>query len=107
MAVIAVDLDHTLVEGDKALPGAKEAINILREKGHKILIHSCNNYQWVERVLNDNDIRFDSIWERKGKPVADLYIDDKGYRFAGNWESELPAITELVSGFDNMGKYSW
>lgn len=104
MAVIGVDFDNTLVFGDKALPGAKEAINILREKGHKIVIHSCNNASWIERVLNNNDIRFDWIYEYKdgsGKPLCDLYVDDKSYHFKGNWHDEVTDIMLRLEGLDN------
>ncbi len=106
MAVVAIDFDNTLVNGKDALIGAREAINILRELGHKIIIHSCNEPEWIERVLNDNDIRFDLIWKGRagvGKPLADLYVDDKGYHFPhnGNWSEELPAILVRLEGKDN------
>jgi hydroxymethylpyrimidine pyrophosphatase-like HAD family hydrolase len=103
MAVIGVDLDNTLVLVDKALEGAKEAINILREAKHKIVIHSCNNKSWIEKVLNNNDIRYDYIWDQVGKPLCDLYVDDKGYHFPknGNWNEQLPLILERLSGLDN------
>lgn len=101
MAVIGVDFDHVLVDGDVARPYAKEAINILREHGHRIIIHSCNNKTWIEKVLANSDIRYDHIWTEKGKPLCDLYVDDKAYRYVGNWEGELPNILELLKGFDN------
>ncbi|HVI39171.1 MAG TPA: hypothetical protein VM577_00795, partial [Anaerovoracaceae bacterium] len=102
--------DHTLVEGKDARPYAKEAINILREAGYKIIIHSCNNKSWIEKVLNDNDIRYDYIWcaesvdkpttfRNDAKPVADLYIDDRGYHFRGNWEKELPEILSRLETY--------
>lgn len=104
MAVIGIDFDHTLVNGDVPIEGAREAINIMREHGHKVLIHSCNNPKWIEKVLDDNDIRYDHIWlanEHDGKPICDLYIDDKGYRFF-NWGApELEKMLGLIVGFDN------
>lgn len=105
MALIAIDFDHTLVEGDQPREGAREAINALREHGHKILIHSCNEVSWIKKVLNNNDIRFDGIFgETKlegKKPLADLYIDDKGYHYKGNWNAELPEILARLKGLDN------
>jgi hydroxymethylpyrimidine pyrophosphatase-like HAD family hydrolase len=108
MAVIAIDFDNTLVDRDKALPGAKEAINILREKGHKIIIHSCNNTSWIEKVLRNNDIRYDYIWtktdaveEDAAKPIADLYVDDKGFHFGGDWNADLFDILHRLEGLDN------
>lgn len=104
MALLAIDFDNTMVNGDQPLPGVRQAINILREAGHKILIHSCNSSQWIERVLNNHDIRFDHIHSNNdGKPLADLYIDDKGYHFPhnGDWNVELPNIVERLHGLDN------
>lgn len=104
MAVLAIDFDHTLVDGDKLRPFAREAINILREKGHKVIIHSCNSTEWIKKVLADNDVRYDSIHELEetyGKPLADLYIDDKGYHYRGDWETEVNDIMLRVEGYDN------
>jgi hydroxymethylpyrimidine pyrophosphatase-like HAD family hydrolase len=86
--VIGIDFDGTLVQGKTALPGAREAINILREQGHKILIFSCNRTEWIKKVLNDNDIRYDYIWDGD-KPVCDLYIDDRNIEFKGDWKETV------------------
>lgn len=103
MALIAVDFDHTLVDRGEPRPYAKEALNLLREAGHKIMIHSCNNPRWIERVMNNNDMRYDYIWDqqrndnRGGKPVCDLYVDDRGYHFRGDWKEALPEIVERLN----------
>lgn len=107
MAVIAIDFDNTMVTGDEPLPYVREAINILREDGHKIVVHSCNRVGWIKDVLDSHQIRYDSIWgDTQGfnsKPLADLYIDDKGYHFPynGDWQAELPSIMERLKGLDN------
>lgn len=101
MAVIAIDFDNTIVEGDKALEGAKDAISRFRERGHKVIIHSCNNPKWIERTLNNLDIRFDAIWTEPGKPIADLYVDDKGWHFTGVWSKDTNNILARLDGYDN------
>lgn len=106
MAVLAIDFDRTIVNDKyEAMPEAKEAINNFREAGHKVVIHSCNNSKWIEKTLNNLDIRFDAIWSEtdKGKLLADLYIDDRGYRFKGNWLEEGKEILahEHVKDKDN------
>ena len=97
MAIIAIDLDGTIVNKDKPLEGAREAINLLREHGHKVVINSCNRLEWIIKVLDNNDIRYDAVYgEGSAKPVADLYVDDRGYRFKGDWVNEVNDILALV-----------
>lgn len=94
--LIAVDFDHTLVDREEPLPSARWAMRELRDKGHKILIYSCNNPQWIERVLNKHDIPYDWIYDGKyGKPVCDAYIDDRGIGFNGNWSEALEELDSL------------
>ena len=110
MSTIAIDFDETIVEfprnpspgaransTSKPMPGARDAINLLREQGHKIIIHSCNRAAYIEQVLNDNDIRYDSIWTKEGKPVASIYLDDRGLRFY-DWEQAVRDIQTIVGG---------
>jgi hypothetical protein len=105
MAIIAIDFDHCLVEGDQPRPGAREAINALREAGHKVIINSCNGPAWIRQVLDNNDMRYDYIWGSKpgdsSKVLADCYIDDKAYRFEGNWELATSEVLGLVGTLDN------
>jgi hypothetical protein len=95
---IAVDFDHTIVNHDKILPGAREALKQLREMGYSVMIHSCNNKGWIERVLRDNDIQFDYIWDPsvdKGKPVCVAYVDDRGVAFTGNWQQVIQDVVGI------------
>jgi len=94
---IAVDFDGVLCQPDAQstpYPGAREAISLLRENGWVVIIHSCNNSKWIERWMNNQDIRFDYIWDGAGKPVANVYLDDRGLRFE-NWEQALRDIRSL------------
>jgi hypothetical protein len=96
VALIGIDFDHTVCDTGKdrgdgwhpPIPNARETICTLREHGHKILIHSCNRKSWIEKWMREMDIPFDYIWDEKGKPAADLYIDDRGYHFDGTWDLE-------------------
>jgi len=91
--VIGIDFDGTLVQGDKALAGARDACCAIREAGHKILIFSCNRTAWIKRVLETNDIPYDYIWDGD-KPVCDLYVDDRNIEFKGNWEETTKRVLE-------------
>ena len=53
--------------------------------------------QWLE----DHQIEYDEIWF--GKPNADIYIDDRGYRFNGNWHDiSVEQLNTLL--IDDAGK---
>ena len=95
---VAIDFDGTLVYGEDPVPGAKLAIDELRAAGYRILIHSCNTYDWIQRILRENDIYYDCIWEEDGKPPADWYIDDRAISFRGSWVDVLQEIEYADAG---------
>lgn len=103
MAVIAIDWDNTLMSGKDWLRGAQDSIKRLRELDHKVVIWSCNNPNWIRKNLIEEGIVVDDVWDDRGKPLADLYIDDKGYRFPynGDWNYELPNVLLRLEGLDN------
>ena len=107
---IAIDLDGTILTfnwSDWMLSGmnyfgnpkrdAKKVIEMLYNDGHEIIIHTCRTnpvliegYSQKElktrvaKTLADHGIKYHSIWDGQGKPIADIYIDDNGYKFE-NW----------------------
>lgn len=104
--LIAIDFDGTIVNGDKPLPGAREAINNMREQGHYVMIFSCNNTEWIKRVCRENDIRYDEVCEGTKKPIAHVYIDDRAIAFRGDWEAaqrEVEEAAEFKSTLHNGG----
>jgi hypothetical protein len=108
--IVAVDFDDTLFEsrypevGPIKL-GAKEAMEIFKKLGWKIVIYSCRTCSdmpevfdvsqpvWNRRgvqamieALDTHGVPYDEIYDgSRGKILADLYIDDKGCRFMDNW----------------------
>ena len=104
--IIAIDFDGTIVDNDfpkigNLKPGAKETINSWYEKGHKIIIWSCRSeddtINAAEDFLKENGIKYhtfnDNVYRDDGfephpKVFANLYIDDRGFRFTDekyNW----------------------
>jgi 5'(3')-deoxyribonucleotidase len=77
------------------VPGALDALREL-SKTHSIVIHTS-------RCQSDADFDHVYDWLRYfgfyqyvdaislTKPLADVYVDDKGYRFT-NWVSDLPRL---------------
>jgi len=96
-----VDLDGTLIRFDEwrgveyfgdPLPGAKEFLSKLREK-FDVVIYTCRCTEGIDgpekasllrnRVRDELDrlgFEYDHIWIGQGKPIASVYIDDKGMR---------------------------
>ena len=123
---VAVDIDGTICEpiewerwqkdGLNYFPpvqaGAKEAIEELRKLGLFIIIHSCrttplvNNFAYSEGqmialvagMLHKEKIPYDLIWSEVGKPIADLYIDDKGVYHAGSWADTMKEVKRRLVG---------
>lgn len=104
MAVVAIDWDNTLVFGQEWFEGSKALISELRSNGHKVIIHSCNNPNWIEHQLAEGGVKVDKVWRSEGKPIADLYIDDKGYHHPSNapWDAEeIGRVFDRIRGLDN------
>ena len=92
---IAVDWDNTIWDRAKQvpMPGAREALSLLRENGHYIMVHSCNNPPFIRKRLEEHDIMVDAVWgespaDKGHKPVADFYIDDAALHFQ-DWGQAL------------------
>lgn len=86
------------------VPGAAEALSYLRDKlGWYIIIHTTRvASEALESWLCRHDISYDTINQMKpgaqdnphnaGKPPADIYIDDRGFRFNGNWPETIKKL---------------
>jgi ribonucleotide monophosphatase NagD (HAD superfamily) len=105
--VLAIDWDGVIhdranpVEGKRLgepLPGAKEAIEKLVDRGFRVVIFTCvahtpAGHQAVTDWMEYYDIPCHDV--TAVKPVADLYIDDKGLRHK-NWSQSLYLIGEYL-----------
>jgi capsule biosynthesis phosphatase len=125
MSRICIDLDGVIAQLKKPgetyssilpIPGAPEKLRAFREAGHYIIIQTARhmktcgantglvNARIAKDTLNwleQHDIPFDEIYF--GKPWAQIYIDDNGFRF-DNWDaiasdgSNFPANREETAG---------
>lgn len=99
---ILVDFDGTIT--DKAhgrdignpMKGAKEALQVLKNKGYKIVIFSVransdSGKKQIADFLTTNNIPFDGI---EAKPNFDFFIDDKAISIGhgSNWEDVLEEV---------------
>lgn len=113
---ICIDLDGVILEfvkcamaGEMGMPkpGAREAIRQFKLAGFEVLVWSSRPFNQRERIaqhLKNCDIEVDGVmannrpWEAV-KPVADLYIDDKGYAFS-DWKLDFPDIMQALNKLD-------
>lgn len=113
--IIAVDFDGVIhdytggwrggeIYGDP-VKDARWAMQHLWRRGHKILIYTCRAYPGVvngRKVrgkkrelaawLEQHRIPYDEIWTGRGKPPADIYVDDRAVEFRGDWFSTVDKI---------------
>jgi len=110
---IIVDFDGTLCKF--AFPdvggyqqGAREALQTLKNKGYKVVIHSVRTAAYwgnrdrqhhikaIETFLKDNNIPYDEIMLDCDKPIAVAYIDDRGINYSGHWDQTLRDTLNLL-----------
>ncbi len=94
---IMVDLDGVICSEEQffnrplaqPIPGAREAIQKLRAAGHTIVIYTARGwgeFKVAEHWLQQNGIEYDGL--HMGKPIADVWIDDRAFRFR-DWDETL------------------
>ncbi|RKZ86241.1 MAG: hypothetical protein DRR19_15240 [Candidatus Parabeggiatoa sp. nov. 1] len=105
---ICVDFDDTIRNRYDDLPinGVAEIFSKLKQDGYHIVISSAriNPKLWgdlihfriedIKKWLNHHNIPYDEVVAYK--PVAAIYIDDKGYRFEGHWEKTYNDIQKIL-----------
>lgn len=97
---IMVDLDGVLCTEESfhdrplaaPIAGAAEALRRLRAAGHVVVIYTARGwgeYRVTERWLKDHGFEFDGL--HMGKPIADVWIDDRAVHFT-DWAETLRAL---------------
>lgn len=96
-----VDFDGTIADYhgyrgpgkfEEPLPGAKEALIRLQEEGYRIVVFTSRGWaeqDGIEAYLRSHGLPFAQVI--CGKPLADVYIDDRGVR-AGDWQEVLRQV---------------
>lgn len=111
--IVCVDLDGTLAHYEEwkgeqhfgnAIKGAKEALLKLKKNNWLIIIYTTRgNENLIKDYLDKNDLVFDYINKNpyqphntnEGKPIADVYIDDRAIQFNGDWSNAIYEIEKF------------
>lgn len=104
---ICIDIDGTICQVRqpqqnysevKPIQGAAEKIKQLKEEGHYIILCTARHMKTCEsnqgmviarqgltllEWLKEHKFIYDELWF--GKPYAHVYIDDRAYKFEGDW----------------------
>lgn len=108
MSTIAIDVDGTLADYSQGwqgkdvigapLPGARAFLQRLHDNGYRVCIFTCRDTDRVTDWLNEHSLYFDEVntnsegLDTPGKIMADVYLDDKGLRFDGDYEQAYADI---------------
>lgn len=102
---IALDFDgvlHDYTKGwtgiipeGKPIPGSLDFVKKILSMNYNIIVFSArlsekNSYKEMKKWLKEYD--FPDLELSNEKPNAEIYIDDRGYRFDGNFKNALDYI---------------
>lgn len=113
---IAIDFDGVIHEYSKGwsdgsiydppVAGTKEALEKLKAEGHYIMIFTTRTNSMfrkkdevdqktmIENWMKEHDLPYDKIWTF-GKPMADIFIDDRAIGFKGKWDDTLNEVSQF------------
>jgi adenylylsulfate kinase len=77
---------------DPPYPGAKEFVERVLAAGYAVVVHTTRHPIRIESWLHEHGFPFIEVHSRK--PKALVYIDDRGFRFTGNWDAAFEAIRQ-------------
>jgi trehalose-6-phosphatase len=97
---IMIDLDGVLCSEEtffdrplaRPIAGAREALKKLRRAGHTIVIYTARGwgeYRVTRQWLDEHGFVYDGL--HMGKPIADVWIDDRAVAFT-NWKETLSRL---------------
>jgi uncharacterized HAD superfamily protein len=100
---IIIDLDGTICTEEKTYSRslakikdhAADTINDLFDKGHTIIIYSARTWMEFEMTsawLKNQGIKYHQLI--MGKPIGDVWIDDRALRFEDNWEEIMNKLNK-------------
>jgi len=97
--------------------GASEGMRALAENGYELIINTCRGeVQDISDYLNSWDIPFHGINSHENPDTApknfirndnkifcDIYLDDRGLQFQGDWGAAVQSIESFVIWYKRLG----
>ena len=94
--VVFIDIDGTICTEEKTferslaqpLKGALEAVNKFYNEGHTVVFYTARGweqYRMTKAWLDEYGFKYHQL--QMGKPIADIFIDDRARKFEG-WDKE-------------------
>jgi hypothetical protein len=102
--VVCVDLDGVLNLFDRwqtpeffhpPRPGAREFLVRLNQAGYRVCVYTCRWYEWVEKWLDENDLRAYVEQVTNQKIPAEVYLDDRAVCFKGDFDEAYRQIVNF------------
>ena len=101
---LIIDLDGTICTEEKTysrsmakpLNGAIENLNRLYNEGHIIIIYTARTwmeYEMTSDWLKRHEVKYHQLM--MGKPIGDIWIDDRAFGFK-NWEEIMQHIQQKL-----------
>ena len=99
--VVCIDLDGVLNPFDTwrspeyfhpLRPGAREFLLRLKQDGYRVVVFTVLWFEWIEKWLDENDVReyVDEVTDRK--PSAQVYLNDRAASFQGDFDEAYRQI---------------
>jgi len=108
---IALDFDgvlHSYWRGwagetpeDPPNKGAQQFVKDIVDLGYEVIIYSTRASEPIKQWLKDHN--FPTIEVCKDKPKAKLYVDDRGFRFEGDFGKVITFIKKDTSPWHDLG----
>lgn len=93
------------------LPGARKFLDRLRAAGWKVIIFTTRGNDVMKQYMEQHDLYYDEIndnpslrGENPGKPIAAIYLDDRGIRFNGDFDQAFEQILNFKVWYEEEPK---
>jgi hypothetical protein len=74
-------------------PGLEQFLTILTDRGYSVVVHSTRSSAKIDDWLDKHNLTQFITYVSSTKPKAVMYVDDRGFKFTGDFGEVLMALT--------------